>query len=70
MSRLNVPDTLGNRIAALEQRIARLENSARSAIAVVPADPANPRDGDVWLRTSDQTYRIRINGVTRTVTVP
>lgn len=63
------PDTAGRDLRRLEQRVALLENARRSAIAVIAADPTNPRNGDVWLRTSDNTYRVRINGVTRTVTV-
>ena len=69
MAEVLYPDTIGREIRRLEQRIALLENSQRSAVAVVVYDPANPRNGDVWLRTSDNTYRVRINGVTRTVTV-
>ena len=46
-----------------------LSRSSLSAVAVAAALPPNPRNGDVWLRTSDNTYRVRINGVTRTVTV-
>ena len=69
MAEVLYPDTLGRDLQRLEQRVALLENSQRSAVAVVAADPVNPRNGDVWLRTSDNTYRVRINGVTRTVTV-
>ena len=69
MPRINRPDTLGGIIEELQARVAKLENSQRSSVAVVTADPPNARDGDGWLRTSDQTYRVRINGVARTVTV-
>ena len=68
MPRINRPDTLGGIIEELQARVAKLENSQRSSVAVVGTDPANARDGDKWVRTSDQTFRIRINGVTRTVT--
>ena len=67
MAKVLSPDTLGSEIRRLEQRIAVLENSQRSAVAVVAADPANPRNGDKWV--TGTTFRIRIAGVTRTVTV-
>ena len=67
MAKVLSPDTLGSEIRRLEQRIAVLENSQRSAVAVVAADPANPRNGDTWV--TGTTFKIRIAGVTRTVTV-
>lgn len=67
MARVLVTDTLGTELAALQRRIALLENALRSSVAVVANDPANPRDGDTWLRTSDETLRARVNGATVTV---
>ena len=67
MAKVLLPDSLGGEIARLERRIALLENALRSAVAVVPADPANPRNGDTWV--TGTTFRVRIAGVTRTVTV-
>ena len=67
MAKVLSPDTLGSEIRRLEQRIAVLENSQRSAVAVVAADPPNPRNGDTWV--TGTTFKIRIAGVTRTVTV-
>ena len=67
MAKVLSPDTLGSEIRRLEQRIALLENSQRSAVAVVAADPANPRNGDTWNRTSDSTVRVRLAGTTKTI---
>lgn len=69
MPRINRSDTLGGIIEELQSRISKLENAQRSAVAVVALDPANARDGDKWIRTADQTLRVQINGVVRTVTV-
>ena len=69
MAEVLYPDTIGREIHRLQHRVALLENALRSAVAVVVNDPPNPRNGDVWLRTSDDTYRMRSNGVTRPIAV-
>lgn len=63
------PDTLGLMFDRILERLGLLESARRSQVAVVPADPANPVDGDMWVRTSDNTLHVRVNGVTKTVTI-
>lgn len=65
--RINTTDTIGTELAGVERRLGWLENAQRSAVAVLANDPANPRNGDTWLRTSDQSLRARINGANVTV---
>lgn len=70
MARTLTPDTLATLLTDLARRIETLERTRRSGIAVVPADPPNARPGDVWLRTSDGAYRVRLpGGAIGTVTV-
>lgn len=69
MSKVLLPDTLGILFDRIGERLGLLESARRSQIAVVPSDPANPVDGDMWLRTSDNTVHVRVNGVTKTVTI-
>lgn len=43
---------------------------SRGAINLSPqATPSAPQNGDIWVDTGDNTLKVRINGVTRTVTV-
>lgn len=70
MARTNTPDTIGSLLAAIVSRVERLERSRRSGgFAVLAADPANPRDGDAWIRSDTGAFRIRVNGVTKTATL-
>lgn len=42
----------------------------RGAIRLVPAGaPSSPQDGDMWVETGTNTLKVRINGVTKTVTL-
>ena len=38
-------------------------------IPKVTADPTTPVNGQMWQNTTSNTFKIRINGVTKTVTV-
>lgn len=69
MAKIPTTDTLITDIRALQARVALLETALRSAVAYIALAPANPRNGDVWVQTSDNTFRVRINGVSKTVTV-
>ncbi len=45
-------------------------NSNRGAIRMLPQPgPAAPVDGDMWVETVTNTLKVRINGVTKTVTL-
>lgn len=67
--RVNHTDSLTRLLSGLTQRVTTLENSRRSQVAVVTTDPPYPVDGDIWVRSSDGALRLRVGGVTRTVTL-
>jgi hypothetical protein len=43
---------------------------AAGAVQLTPqAAPSAPSDGDIWVETGTNTLKVRINGVTKTVTL-
>lgn len=62
-------DDLGTVLRTFTSRVERLERSRSFQIPTVVTDPADLEDGDVWINTTSGTLKVRIGGVTKTVTV-
>ncbi len=71
MARVIQADELADIIGQLARRISDLETAARrSQFAAVGVDPANPRQGDTWVRTDTNVARIWLpNGTAKTFTL-
>lgn len=65
MAVIPTTDNLGAQMRELNRRIRLLETSSRFNAPVLTADPASPRDGDVWIRSDTSQLRARIAGVTK-----
>lgn len=55
-------------LARLARDIRAAKQAARPHVPVYPGDPPTPSDGDVWINTTTNLLRIRMNGVNRTIT--
>ena len=58
MPYVNQPPALRDIFAALDDRIRRLETSARFTIPVVATDPTNTRKGDMWINSTSNTLKV------------
>lgn len=65
MAVIPTTDTLASELREINRRLRLLETSSRFNAPVVTADPAAPRDGDIWIRSDLNQLRARIAGVTR-----
>ena len=62
--------TTNSQVTALLHIGAGTTGSAQIRLAVATAAPTSPNDGDIWLESNTNTgLKIRINGVTKTVTL-
>jgi len=62
------PDDLGTLWRRLERRVGTLERRP-FRLPLVAGSPADVADGDMWIDTSTNVLKVRINGVTKSVTV-
>lgn len=69
MSAYNRPDDLGTVIRTVGDRLDRLERSRRFTVPVVAADPTDVDDGDMWVNSTSGLLKVRVGGVTKTVTL-
>ena len=54
---------------SITDRIDRLERSARFTVPQVATDPANPRNGDAWINTTSNLFKVvDKNGALRVIT--
>lgn len=64
---------LESRIEALERNLTikkiTIPSDGYLVIKKVSSDPSSPVDGELWLNTTTNLFKVRINGVTKTVTV-
>jgi hypothetical protein len=69
MATINLPNDLTLMFEEINKRLRKLEQPSSTAILVYSGTPPNVRSGDMWIDKSTNTLKVRINGVTRTVTV-
>ena len=69
MAVIPTTDTLDRRLREIDRRLRLLETSSAFNAPVLTADPAQPRDGDVWIRSDLDQLRARIAGATRSTTL-
>jgi urease accessory protein UreE len=69
MAFINLPNSLTLMFEELNKRIRKLEQPNNTPVISYTGTPTNVRDGDVWIDSSTNTLKVRINGVTRTVTI-
>lgn len=73
-------DEIKNLLAEFRKRIESLEKKlsiknltfptdGKIVIPVMTADPASPVNGQMWVNSTSGTFKIRIGGVTKTVTI-
>ena len=66
---INLPENLQRVFQKIDGRLLKLENSQRFTVPVVATDPANPRNGDMWINSTSNTLKIKdATGVTKTIT--
>ena len=70
MGFINLPANLYETFNSLNQRLLKLENSARFTVPVVATDPVNRRNGDMWFNSTSNTLKVVDTvGNIRTVTI-
>lgn len=75
MARNQSEDTLDknleNTIKDLRKQVEELKTNQLKQLPVprVATDPAAPFEGQAWVNTTSNTFKIRINSVTKTVTL-
>lgn len=70
MGYINLPASLYGIFESLDQRLKKLENSARFTVPIVTTDPVNRRNGDMWYNsTSAQLKIVDSAGNIRVVTI-
>ena len=57
MPYVNQPPALRDLFTALDDRIRRLETSARFTVPIVTSDPTNYRKGDMWYNSTTFTLK-------------
>lgn len=75
-------EELKNTLLELKRRIEELEKIQPINVLLLPddgtgilrvpkytSDPSSPADGEIWVNTTSNTLKVRLGGVTRTVTV-
>lgn len=66
-------------LQSMERRIEALERQAtintitfpsdgKLVVPSMTSDPASPTDGELWYRSDTDVYKVRQNGVTKTIT--
>lgn len=69
MAYINLPPNLQALFQSLDNRLLKLENSARFTLPNVATDPTSPRKGDMWLNTTtNQAKVVDANGTVRVIT--
>jgi hypothetical protein len=69
MSYANLPPSFFQMFQQLNDRLEKLERSARFTAPNVATDPTNPRPGDIWLNTTSNTLKaVDKNGAVKTIT--
>lgn len=69
MATINLPNNLTSMFEEINRRIRKIEQPNNTPIISYAGTPSNVRNGDLWIDTTTNTFKVRINGVTRTVTV-
>jgi hypothetical protein len=62
---------LVNRILNLEKAFKELRSNQINLLYIphLTADPASPANNQIWINDTSNTLKIRVNGVTKTVTL-
>lgn len=61
-------NNLVNEVAKLRTIVAALSRNV-SVVPALAADPATPKQNQMWVNTTSNTLKIYINGVVKTVTL-
>jgi len=69
MASINLPNDLTLMFEEINRRIRKLEQPNTTPVMSYTGTPANVRNGDMWIDKNTNTLKVRINGVTKTVTV-
>lgn len=59
---VNLPPTLSEFFDNLDKRVRRLETAVRFTIPVVSATPSSPRDGDMYIKSTNSKLYVWYNG--------
>jgi len=59
---INLPPFLSGLFDDLDKRVRRLETAVRFTIPVVAATPASPRDGDMYIKSTNSKLYVWYNG--------
>lgn len=59
---INLPPYLSEFFDALDKRVRRLESAYRFTVPVVTATPTHPRDGDMYIKSTDNKMYVWHNG--------
>jgi len=69
MAVINLPNNLTLMFEEINKRVRKLEQPSNTPVITYVGTPTNVRNGDMWIDNTTNTLKVRINGVTRTVTV-
>lgn len=69
MATVNRKPHLANDLREFDRRVRVLETGSRFSVPVYTADPAAPRDGDMWINSTSGQLKVRVNGVTKVATL-
>jgi hypothetical protein len=69
MASINLPNSLTLLFEELHKRVRKLEQPNSTPVISYTGTPTDVLNGDMWIDNSTNTLKVRINGVTRTVTV-
>jgi hypothetical protein len=69
MSVINLPNNLTSMFEEINKRLRKLEKTSSTPVITYAGNPPNAMNGDMWIDTTTNTLKVRVNGVVRTVTI-
>lgn len=69
MSAVNRRGHVSDIFREIDRRLRVLELAGRFSAPIYTADPASPRDGDIWINSTSGTLKVHLGGVTKVATL-
>jgi hypothetical protein len=69
MAVINLPNNLTSMFEDINKRLRKLEKTSNTSVYGSAGTPPSAKDGDLWIDTTTNTFKIKINGVVKTITI-